>query len=230
MWRTHFLFCLGIAASVAIATILAQAARSEGTQAHARLAGAWLLNPDQSDAPPGRMDREGDGEGEEHRPRRGGFGHPGGRGFGGSGGGSMGRPGGTMGGRESERPDPEQMAKLRQFMRDSIEGSDRLVLTFDGPTVILTLGDGRVRKWQADGAKHQELAEAGVQVERKTRWDGDELVTECKVKGGPPLELEQTWTRQGDQLVVTTKIQGGRGKGRAHRRVYDREGPATPDF
>jgi hypothetical protein len=140
----------------------------------------------------------------------------------------MGRPG-MGGGTGSERPDPEQMVRFRQFMRDAIEGSDRVVLTFDGPTVIITTGDGRVRKWQADGAKHQEISDAGLQIERKTRFDGEDLVTECKIKGGPPLELKQTWTRDGERLVVTTKIDGAQGKPRASKRVYDREvpGPAS---
>ncbi len=93
--------------------------------------------------------------------------------------------------------------------------------------VILTYADGRVIRLIPDDKEHAGIAGESMQVSRRTKWDGEKLVTQIELQGRMSLEIEQTYEvlREGQQLVVTSKVEGGRGSDgpRVLRRVYDRE-------
>lgn len=182
-----------------------------------QLAGAWTLNKDLSDQPPARGER-GD---ESDRGRRGGGGfggggrRGGGMGRGGFGGG-MGRGGGARGGM-----DPEDMARMREAMRDIMDAPERLMITETESMVVITSGDGRTTRLSTDGKK---VKDDNTKIERKTKWDGSRLVSE--ISGAGPGKITQTYTvdPEARQLRISMQMEGGRERqSRTVTHVYDRD-------
>jgi hypothetical protein len=177
----------------------------QATAARPALTGAWTLNKDLSDQVPERGEREQDGRG----GRRGG----GGMRRGGVGGRGMGR-----GGRGS---DPQDMARMRDAMRDLLEPADRLTIVETESMVIVTSSDGRTTRLSPDGKK---IKDENTNVERRTRWDAGKLVSE--VGGLGPGRITQTFGVDPDarQLRIVTVIEGGReSQPRTVTHVYDAE-------
>ena len=152
------------------------------------------------------------------RPRRGGFG--------------VGR--GGFGGGGGNRPDPREMARLRESVqeaiRDLLAAPRRMRIVSSTGEIGLTYDDGRVVRLIPDDREHAGLAGSSMQVRRRTRWDGDRLVTEIELETRFPFRLEQAYEVRTDggvarQLVVTSRVEGGRGGDGdgEFRRVYDRE-------
>jgi hypothetical protein len=183
------------------------------------IVGAWTLNNDLSDQGSSRGDRDDQGR-EGESGRRGGYG--GGRGRGGFGGGyggrGMGR--GGMGGRAPM--DPEASARMRDAMRDITNPSDRLTIVQTESMIVVTGADGRTMRLSPDGKK---IKDENTGVERKTKWDGDKLVSE--IGGLGPGKITQTFAVDPDsrQLRVTVEMEGGRSRQpRTVTHVYDRNG------
>ena len=66
----------------------------------------------------------------------------------------------------------------------------------------------------------------GLEFERKTKWDGEVLVTEFELKDSE-AKARQTWTRTGTLLKVFTKLTPPHGAEPLEvRRAYDLEAPA----
>ena len=186
------------------------------------IAGAWTRNADLSDAPTGRGQQGDDtgrgrgdgGDGSGGGRRRGGGG---GGGFGGGGfgrGGGMGRGGGGGG-----RGNPEDMARMRDAMRDITNPSDHLVITQTDSMVVLTGADGRTTRLSPDGKK---IKDDNTKIERKTKWDGGKLVSE--VSGLGPGKMTQAFAvdSEAKQLRITVVMEGGRsGQPRTITQVYD---------
>ena len=178
------------------------------------IVGAWALNKDLSDRPPdreaGRDGDQGDRRGGEERRRGGGFG----RGGGGFGGGGFGRggPGAGM--------SPEDMARMRDAMRDIMTAPDRLTIAQTETLIIITTGDGRTTRLSPDGKK---IKEDSTRIERKTKWDGGKLVTE--ISGLGPGKMTETYSADSEhkQLHVTVQMEGPR-QPMTMSRVYDAEG------
>lgn len=198
-----------IAAAMFIATWLAVESRAQAPEKEA-LVGAWTLNRDQSDQPPSRGDRDGDGSGTRGR-RGGGYGH-GGMGRGGFGGG-MGRGGGRMAG-----GDPEQMARMRDAMRDVMSPGDHLTIVQTDSIVSITSDDGRTTRLSPDGKK---VKDENTKVERKTKWDAGRLVSE--ISGLGPGKMTQTFAVDPElhQLRITVQMEGRNNQPRSFTRVYD---------
>jgi hypothetical protein len=180
------------------------------------LTGAWTLNTELSDQPPARGERGDEGD----RGRRGGGGFGGGRRGGGMGrggfGGGMGRGGGARGGM-----DPEDMARMREAMRDIMDAPERLTITETETMVVITSGDGRTTRLSTDGKK---VKDDNTKIERKTKWDGSRLVSE--ISGAGPGKITQTYTVDPDarQLRITMQTEGGRERqSRTVTHVYDRD-------
>ena len=121
------------------------------------IVGAWTLNKDLSDRP---QDREADREDRQGGRRSGGFG----RGGGGFGRGGLGRGGG--GDRGGGAPSPEDMAKMRDALRDIMNPPDRLTITQTDHMVIMTTGDGRTTRLSTDG---KTIKDESTKIERKTK-------------------------------------------------------------
>jgi len=185
---------VGIA--VFIATWLAV---ESGAQAPEKttLAGAWIRNADLSDQP-ARLGRDDDNN--RRGERGGGFGRRGGMGRGGYGGG-MGRGGYGGGG------NPEEMARMREAMRDIMNPSDRLTIVQTDSIVMITGADGRTMRLSPDGKK---IKDDNTKVERKTRWDNGKLVSE--INGAGPGKIVQTFAVDPEQhqLRITVQVEGGR--------------------
>ena len=163
----------------------------------------------------------------------GGFGGPGGGpgGFGGRGGfgGGPGGRGGGPGGRDGDRPDREQMAGMREAMRDLLAAPRRMTIVGNVKEVVLTHDDGRVVRLIPDGREHAGIAGSSAQVKRTTQWKGETLEAEIELQARRRFSVRQTYEVQdgpdgGRQLIVTSHVEGGRslrdGDGEL-RRVYD---------
>ena len=165
---------------------------AQGAQTAARLplTGAWTLNKALSDQAPERGEREQDGRG----GRRGG----GGMRRGGVGGRGMGRGRGS---------DPQDMARMRDAMRDLLEPADRLTIVETESMVIVTSSDGRTTRLSPDGKK---IKDENTNVERRTRWDAGKLVSE--ISGLGPGKITQTFSVDQDtrQLRIVLLLERGR--------------------
>ena len=175
------------------------------------IVGVWTLNKDLSDSPPDReAGRDGDQGG-----RRGGEGRRGGGGFGrgGFGGGGFGRggPGAGM--------SPEDMARMRDAMRDVMTPPDRLTIVQTETLIIITTGDGRTTRLSPDGKK---IRDDSTRIERRTKWDGGKLVSE--ISGMGPGKVTETYSADSEhtQLHVTLLMEGPR-QPMTMNRVYDLE-------
>src|SRR5262245_9808787 len=118
-------------------------------------------------------------------------------------------PGGLFGGAQQT-----QIEEARWLV---LNAAERFVLTQDGDRIIVTDGDGRVRRLTANGR-----AEKIDGRDVRTRWDKQRLIAETSVGSA---KVTETYERQtsAPQLVVTTKMEM-HGRELSVRRVYDAEG------
>lgn len=179
------------------------------------LVGAWTLNKDLSDAPQAPGAGEGPGRGDPGSTgdpgRRGGGG--GGRRGGGFGGG--GRGGGFGGGAPVAR-NPDEVARMRDAMRDITNPPDHLVIVATDTLIVLTGPDGRTTRLSPDGKK---IKDDNTNIGRQTKWDGTKLVSE--ITGLPAGRVTETYVVDNDhhQLHVTAQFEGSQGRTISH--VYD---------
>jgi hypothetical protein len=179
------------------------------------VAGGWTLNHDLSDQPTTGAEARSGGDRTPGNGGGGGGGYGGGRGGGRRGG--MGRGGG--GGQSQPAGNPEEMARLRDAMRDITMPPDHLIITQTESMVVLTAADGRTTRLSTDGKK---VKDDNTKVERKTKWDGGKLVSE--INGLGPGKMTQTFSVDPDnhQLRVVVLMEGGgRPQPRTITNVYD---------
>jgi hypothetical protein len=207
-----------LAAAVAVVPYSTAAQEKAPASAPASLAGGWTRNADLSDAAPGRGQQGDDsGQGRSNGGRGGGGGRRrgGGGGFGGGGygrGGGMGRGGGAA-------ANPDDVARMRDAMRDITNPSDHLVITQTDSMVVLTGADGRTTRLSLDGKK---IKDENTKIERKTKWDGGKLVSE--INGLGPGKMTQTFAvdPEGKRLRLTVVMEGGGSRQpRTITQVYD---------
>jgi len=175
------------------------------------ITGAWTLNKDLSDQPQDRGDQSGD-SGRRRGAGGGGFGRGGGFGHGGR----MGRGGGYGGGAQM---DPEAMARMREAMRDIMQPSEHLTITQADKMIVITTAEGRTTRLSTDGSK---IKDDNTKIERKSKWDGDKLVSE--ISGIGPGKITQTYAVDPEhhQLRITTNIERGQaGQARTVTNVYN---------
>jgi hypothetical protein len=207
-----------VAVFLTVVVFVASVASSRAqAPAKRQLTGAWILNNDLSDRPPERGERGDEGG----RGRRGGAGFGGGGGRGGGmrrgGGGGMGRGGGDARG----GMDREEMARIRDAMRDIMEAPARLTITETESMVVITSGDGRTTRLSTDGKK---IKDDNTRIERRTRWDGTRLISE--INGAGRGKITQIFTLDPDsrRLRIAVQMEGGRdGPARTITHVYDRD-------
>jgi hypothetical protein len=179
------------------------------------LGGLWTLNKDLSDQAAGG---DSSSQGDTDRPsgdNGGGRRRGGGMGRGGYGGG-MGR--GGYGGGSSPASNPEEMARMRDAIRDIMSPPTHLTIVQTDSMVILTGPDGRTTRLSFDGKK---VKDENTKVERKTKWDGGKLVSE--ISGVGPGKMTQTFAIDPEhhQLRISVVAEGGRGQPRNTSSVYD---------
>jgi hypothetical protein len=192
-----------VAVAALIATWLSIESRA---QTKPSLTGEWTLNTGLSDQPQERGEQSGDAG----RRRGGGFGRGGG-----SGRGRMGRSGG-----DAPRPeaDPDASARKREAIRDIIDPSERLTITQTATMIVITTAEGRTTRLSLDGSR---IKDDNTGIERKTRWDGDHLVSD--ISGAGPGKIAQTYAVDPEhhQLRIAAVLEGGRGQARTVTHVYD---------
>ena len=222
-------------ASLAILTIVTgglfvAVAAAAAPPVHEGFGGIWVLNRDRGDAPgtPNVPDASGEGSG-----RRGGGGG-GGRGGGGRGGGGrsgggrggFGGGGGANGGGQQE--DLGRREAIMNYARTATEASKQLTIVVHEDAVSITDAEGRVQTLKTDNKKIEERAENGlVKLSRKARWEGDILIYETDIEGGPTVVHRYELSPGGTELQVSTAINGFRGGPPTKLlRMYDR--PVEP--
>jgi hypothetical protein len=190
------------------------------TPVSASIVGAWTLNKDLSDTPYSRNDQNGDGSRSSGSNGSGSNGGSGGRGGGGSrhGGGRGG--GGYGGGNGAQQTDPEQAARMRDALRDLTTPSDHLTITKTDTLVVIAAADGRTTRLSPDGKK---IKDDNTKIERKTKWDGEKLVSEINGLAGGSNKATQTFSVDPEthQLKVAVLFDGGKGEPRTITHVYD---------
>ena len=201
------------------------AAQEKAPAAGPSLVGGWTRNADLSDAPPGGAQQGGDGQSQgQGNGSGGGGGHRRGGGGGGGygGGGGFGRGGGM--GRPSAPPmNPDDVARMRDAMRDITNPSDHLVITQTDSMVVLTGADGHTTRLSPDGKK---IKDENTKIERKTKWDGAKLVTEINGLGSGKMTQTLAVDQEHKQLRLTVVMEGGRSaQPRTLTQVYDADTP-----
>jgi hypothetical protein len=195
-------------------------ASAQSTPAPASIVGAWTLNKDLSDAQGAtaqrgdRGDRGGRGGGGGGRRGGGGYGGGGrrGGGFGGGGGGGFGGGGGA-----GARGNPDDMRRMRDAMQEIMEAPDRMTITRSESMVIITTGDGRTTRLSTDNKK---VKDDSTGIERKSRWDKDQLVSEISNAG--PNKITQTFAVNPDSHQLSVTLDFGKDSRRQpSHRVYD---------
>lgn len=84
-------------------------------------------------------------------------------------------------------------------VRDVVEPAERLTIVRTESMVIITAGDGRTTRLAPDNSKIKDL-ESGI--ERRTRWEGDKLVTEISGIGRGKATETYSLDPQTHQLIV----------------------------
>jgi hypothetical protein len=180
------------------------------------LHGTWILNKELGSDPIGEL--------ETRRPGRpvgaGGMGGPGA-------GGGLGGP--LIGGRRRiDRADAEEMARVKEMLRLTMAAPTKITITTEDSVIEVAGDDGTVLRLRPDGKKVPDRTYAGLELERKTKWDGEVLVTEFELKDSE-AKARQTWTRTGTQLKVFTKLTPPHGAEPLEvRRAYDLEESPAP--
>ncbi len=194
----------GVSLAFVAAAFVAGAVADGRTQAAPKdsLIGAWTLNKDLSDQP---MDRGASGDRQRGNGGGGGYGRRGGGGGGfrgGYGGGGMGRGG------NSGNMNPEDMARMREAMREIINPSDHLTITQSESMIIITSADGHTTRLSPDGKK---IKDENTHTERKTKWDGDKLVSEISGLGSGKITQTFSVDPEHHQLRIAATMEGGGG-------------------
>jgi hypothetical protein len=208
-----------IALAVVVVWMSAGAFVIAASPAREGFGGVWVINRDRGDAPgvPNAPEAGGADGG-----RRGGGGFRGRGGFGGRGGGAGG--GGDGAGSENA---VERRLAMRNYMRAVMEASKQLTVVVRDESVSITGADGSVVVLKTDGKKTEERVANGlVKLSRKARWDGDKLVQEIEIEGGPKVVRSFELSPGGTQLQLTTKVDGARGGPMTLLRIYER--PVDP--
>lgn len=119
-------------------------------------------------------------------------------------------------------------------IRDVIRPAERLTITQTESMVIITTGDGRTTRLAPDNSKIKDL---GSGIERRTRWEGQTLVTQISGLGRGKATEAYALDPATGQLIVLFEMEGeaerrdddrGRGPGMPpapRRRVYDPQQP-----
>ncbi len=204
---------------VALAALLACWPALEGhaqtAESKNSIVGAWTLNKDLSDQV-GNGDQGSSGGGGSNRGSGSGGGY--GRGGGGGGGRHGGGSRGGGGGNSVQAMDPDQAARMRDAMHDLTGSSQHLTITKTDSLVLITGADGRTTRLSPDGKK---IKDDNTKIERKTKWDGDKLVSEINGIGKGKATQSFFVDPETHQLLITVVMDNGNGQPRTITHVYD---------
>jgi hypothetical protein len=110
---------------------------------------------------------------------------------------------------------------MRDAIRDLLQPTDHLVITDTGSIIILTEADGRTTRLAPDGHK---IKDENTKIERKTKWDGEKLVSEISGLGSGKATQTFAVDPETHRLRIELHMEGGRsGQARTITQVYDAE-------
>jgi hypothetical protein len=225
-------FLLVVAATALVASprvvlLRAQAATEGGT--HQGFGGVWVISPDaQLRGPDTASVPSGGSEG--GRRHGGGGGGRGGGGYGAGGGARGGHGGGGYSGGAGRGGAPgEEAAEERQAMaeysRTLLQPVKQMTIVPHDGSLAIAYDDGRTLTLEATNKKVSGRAENGfVKYTRKSKWEGDAMVSEVAIENGPTFVEKYELIADGTQLRVSITSKGGAGKDteRTITHVYER--------
>ena len=97
-------------------------------------------------------------------------------------------------------------------------------------SLSIAYDDGRTLTLETSNKKVSGRAENGfVKLTRKSRWEGDALVSQVEIENGPKFEEKYEVIADGAELRVSVTTEGGGGRGgsdgkRTILHVYERPG------
>ena len=104
---------------------------------------------------------------------------------------------------------PDDMARMRDAMRDLTSPPSHLTIVETDSMIVMTSADGRTTRLAPDGKK---VKDDNTGIERKTKWDGEKLVTE--ISGlGPMGKATQTHRRRSGKPSASNRRADGRRAG-----------------
>jgi hypothetical protein len=105
-------------------------------------------------------------------------------------------------------------------MREILDAPTRMTIVEADTMVIVTGADGRTLRLSTDGKK---VRDESTGIERKTRWDGEKLVSE--ITGAGPGKMVETYEVDAETGRLRRTVQADRDRGTRPPRyhVYDRE-------
>jgi len=190
---------------------------------HAGFAGIWVISPDARLRGPDAASAPGNPDGGQRSRSRSGGGRPGTGGGGGFGG------GGGRGGQGVDNAD--ERAAIANYSRTLLQPAKQMTIVPHDASLSIAYDDGRTLTLEATNKKVSGRAENGfVKLTRKSKWEGDALVSQVEIENGPKFEEKYEVIAEGAELrvSVTTEGGGGRGGGDAKRtitHVYERPSP-----
>jgi hypothetical protein len=216
--------------SVTVAAFFAMLATSaslmtaaQTTPGHAGFGGIWVISPDArlrgpdaASLPTGRPDRE--------RNRSAGGGRRGAAG----GGGGFGSGGGRAGRGEDNA---DERAAIANYSRTLLAPAKQMTIVVHDTSLSIAYDDGRTLTLDATNKTVSGRAENGfVKLTRKSKWEGDTLVSHVEIENGPKFDEKYELIADGGELrvSVTTECGGGRGGSDGKRtimHVYERPAP-----
>jgi hypothetical protein len=100
-----------------------------------------------------------------------------------------------------------------------MEAPERLTITQTDSLVIIVDGSGRTTRLSPDGKKIKDDASG---IERKTKWDGEKLVSE--ITGAGPGKITESYVVDANdgRLTITLEMENQRASGGVIHRIYDR--------
>jgi hypothetical protein len=211
---------IGILTAAVAALSIPVAAQEKPSVPAPSLAGGWTRNVDLSDASAARGQQSDDGAARGDGSGGGGGRRRGGGGGGGFGGGGFGRGGGGgRGAGGAAASNPDEVARMRDALRDITNPSDHLIITQTESIVVLTAADGRTTRLSPDGKK---IKDDNTKIERKTKWDGGKLVSEINGLGRGKMTQTFAVDPEGKQLRMIVVMEKGRGgQPQTVTQVYD---------
>jgi len=204
-----------ISVTTVMAAALAMTLHADTPKPNDAIVGAWTLNKSASDLGAAGGDNGSQGAGDNGRQGGGGGGRR--RGGGGGFGGGFGRGGGGgFGGQQQTTEQREAAQRMRDAMRQELQAPDHMTIVSSDTTIIITTPDGHTTRLATDGSK---VKDDSTGVERKTKWDKGNLVSEVSGLGRGKITETYAVDSEAKQLKVKLEIDGPRKS--TQTRVYD---------
>lgn len=191
---------------------------AQSAPGHAVFGGIWVISPDSRLRGP---DAASIPSGPEGGPRS----RTGGGGRRGSGGGGGGFGGGGRAGRAENSADAR--AAIADYSRTLLQPAKRMTIVVHDASLSIAYDDGRTLTLETTNKKVSGRAENGfVKLTRKSKWEGDALISQIEIENGPKFEEKYEVIADGDELRVSVTTEGGGGDGkRTIMHVYERPAP-----